>query len=90
MPHQDEVHFEGSRLHFPDHFGWKISYKGNKYIRLDNGFVITVYQRGETWSGAIYDPKAKRTIYAKRQYADQREAKLAAYDAMQLLIKRPR
>lgn len=90
LHHKDVTHFDGQREAFPVHAGWKVSKKGQPYIRLDNGYVITVYQREGNWSGAIYDPAMKKTIYAKRQYGSKREVQLAAYDVMQMLIeKRP-
>lgn len=86
--HKDAVYFGGDRQSFPDFEGWKISKKGQPYIRLDNGFVITIYQREFGWSGAIYDPATKKTIFAKRRYSSEKSAKLSAYDSVELLIAR--
>lgn len=88
MPHDDQVHFEPDRQSFPDRHGWFVSHKGNPYIRLDNGFVITIYEREGGWSGAIYDTATRKTIYAKHRHGSERAAKLAAYDTIMLLIER--
>lgn len=88
MPHADEVHYEPDREGFPNREGWRKSHKGRMYIRLDNGFVITVCRKGDGWRGTIYDPFAKKPRYSKRWYATEHLVKLAAFDAMDLIISR--
>jgi hypothetical protein len=66
---------------------WRTSRKGNPFIRV-NGFVISVFPQRGGWGGVITDNFTGQTLFAKRIYVHENAAKLAAFDAMELWMKR--
>jgi hypothetical protein len=67
---------------------WMISALGNSYINTD-GFNITIFRRDNgAWGGRIEERQTGRSITAKRQYATEDAAKLAAFDGMVFLKAR--
>jgi hypothetical protein len=67
---------------------WRMSSQGNPFINTD-GFNITIFQNGNgTWGGRISEQETSRSVTAKRQYASEAKAKLAAFDGMIFLKNR--
>jgi hypothetical protein len=60
---------------------WKISSKGNAYLRAD-GFLITIYQEGMEWKACVADQYTGQTRFSRRTFLSKDQAKLAAFDAM--------
>jgi hypothetical protein len=60
---------------------WKISAKGNEYIRTD-GFVLTVFLNGNRWSGSVIRVFPEQKFFLHRPHPTSEAAKLALFDAM--------
>ena len=67
---------------------WKTSGRGNAYINTD-GLNITIFQNDDgSWGGRIMDRATDQVITARRRYASEDKAKLAAFDVMIFLKTR--
>ncbi len=66
---------------------WRVSRRGNPFLNVDH-FNVTLFRKQKAWSGLIEDRKSGQKIFAKRRYADQNSAKLAAFDAVAILKDR--
>jgi hypothetical protein len=66
---------------------WATSIKGNPYLKTRD-FLVVLFKRGNSWSGAITNRQTDRKVFAKREYATLDEAKLAALKAMDRLKDR--
>ncbi len=66
---------------------WRVSRRGNPFLNVDH-FNVTLFRKQTAWSGLIEDKKSGRKVFAKRRYADQKAAKLAAFDAVAVLKER--
>jgi hypothetical protein len=78
------------RHNFPRLKRWKVSRKGNEFIRAGR-WVVTIYSNDKHWSVAIIDRWEEREpIYSKLPYFSSSAAKLAAFDRLERLNKIPR
>lgn len=66
---------------------WKISTKGNPWIKAD-GFRVTVYPRGGGWGTTISSEDDKLVQHSRRYYHTEDQAKLAAFDQITRLLAR--
>lgn len=66
---------------------WRTSASGNSFINV-NGFNIVVFPRDDHWAGRIEDRATGEVLFSKRKYLHENAAKLAAFDAMEMLMKR--
>jgi hypothetical protein len=66
---------------------WRVSRRGNPFLNVDR-FNVALFRKEGAWSGRIEDKTSGKTIFAKRRYADQNAAKLAAFDAVAVLKQR--
>lgn len=64
--------------------GWRLSQKGNPYIRVD-GYHITVYSKGGGYKCVISKPAEDITHFGKRTFATEEAAQLATFDALEFL-----
>jgi hypothetical protein len=71
----------GRRLRFADHAGWRLSQKGNPYIKT-HGFHVVVFSRGAGF-GLKIAPPGMEGIFGKKTYPTRRAAQLAAFDWME-------
>jgi len=69
------------RRNFPNLKGWKVSAKGNPYLRKD-GMSITIFKKKLRWLFVINHPKFRDGIFSQRQYISEIQAKQAAFDMM--------
>lgn len=60
---------------------WKISAKGNPYLKAD-GFVITVFRKDGRWRAFIQDNVSENKRFSQRSFSTEDEAKVAAFDGM--------
>jgi hypothetical protein len=60
---------------------WRISSKGNEYIRTD-GFVLTVFPKGNKWSGSLIQSSTDQKWFLHRVHATGDAARLELFDAM--------
>jgi len=58
---------------------WKVSQKGNPWIRAD-GYRVTVYPRGGGWATTVSTENNSSVQHSRRNYATIELAKLAAFD----------
>lgn len=58
---------------------WRVSAKGNDYLRAD-GLIITVYRRSWGWASTVAKADNSLVHHSRRNYKTQDEAKLAAFD----------
>jgi hypothetical protein len=63
---------------------WTSSRNGNPLIRK-YGYRVTIFRRGLLWSGVIVDEKSNQKTFAKRSYATELGAKLAAFNGIMWL-----
>lgn len=63
---------------------WRTSSKGNPVLKTD-GFLITVFKKGNLWSASIKGAGSDEVSFLKRKTVSVEEAKLAVFDAMLLL-----
>lgn len=67
--------------------GWRRTRNGNWMIVTD-AFRITIFRKGDGWSGVIVHPPTQRTVFARRTYPTCDAARLAAFDGMIFLQTR--
>jgi hypothetical protein len=60
---------------------WRESAEGNAYINTD-GFNIVVYERNNNWRIGVTNRETGQEKFGKRDFPDERAAKLAAFDAL--------
>lgn len=61
---------------------WKVSAKGNQYIKAD-GYQVTVYPRGGAWACTVSNLlNANDVRHSRRNFRTQDEAKLAGFDEL--------
>ncbi|MEK4031514.1 hypothetical protein WOA01_00135 [Methylocystis sp. IM2] len=72
------------RRTWPDRKAWKLSQKGNLYIKAE-GYQVTVFRKGTAWSAVISRPDTDFERFARRSYSTARSAQLAAFDALMFL-----
>lgn len=58
---------------------WRISQKGNPWMRRD-GWTVTIFPRGRGFKAVL--SRADKKIFLPQVFATPDEAKLAAYDVM--------
>ena len=66
---------------------WRRSRGGNSFLNV-NGFNIVVFPKDDHWSARITNRETGETTFAKRKYLHENAAKLAAFDALELLMAR--
>jgi hypothetical protein len=83
---RDETMRSASRRRraWPDRKSWKLSQKGNFYIKAE-GYQVTVFQKGSAWSAVNSQPSTGFERFARRSYPTVRSAQLAAFDALMFL-----
>lgn len=67
---------------------WKVSAKGNPYLRTRDGFHVVVFPANPTrtqWGGKVEDTTNGRKIFARQTFPSQDAAKLAAFDTIVVL-----
>ncbi|MCG8625184.1 MAG: hypothetical protein MJE68_24700 [Proteobacteria bacterium] len=68
---------------------WKISAKGNSYIKTRDGFHVVTYKKYDgTWGARITNCMTGEVQMSKGIYSTEDAVKLAAFDAMVFLKKR--
>jgi hypothetical protein len=68
---------------------WFLSRSGNEYLNVDGFNIVIYYQRGGYWSARIKHRETGYQKFSQRRYATAEQAKLAAFDAMQILKDSP-
>lgn len=64
---------------------WKISKKGNDYIKVD-GYIITVFLRNGNWHALIKSEDESYEQYSRRSYKTKEEIKIASFDFITKLL----
>jgi hypothetical protein len=64
--------------------GWRLSVKGNRYIRVD-GYRITVFKRDGGYKAVISRPATGFTHFGRRTFPTEAAAQLACFDALEFL-----
>lgn len=72
------------RQYWPNRKGWKISPKGSLYIYFED-YRVTIFKKGNAWSGLIEQPKVDFKRFARRACPDIKSAQFAAFDALTYL-----
>lgn len=67
------------RSAFPRSKDWRVSQKGNPWIRRD-GWTVTIFPRGSGFKAVL--SRAEQKIFLPQIFPNVDEAKLAAYDTM--------
>lgn len=84
----DTMHSAARRRRaWPSRKSWKTSPKGNLHISSD-GYHITVFRKGASWSAVISQPASGFKRFARRTYPTQVAAQLATFDALSFLKTR--
>jgi hypothetical protein len=79
---EDAVKSAGSkRKRWPNLKGWRTSKNGNPTLSKD-GYRVTIFKKGEHWSGSITDEGTDFKIFAKRKYPTELAAKLGAFNGV--------
>ena len=58
---------------------WKISQKGNEYIKTE-GYIVTIFPERGKWKASIKAELGSFSQFSRRIYSDKDMAKLAAFD----------
>ena len=77
----------GRRKRFPDRKAWKVSRKGNPYIKVD-GFRCIVARQRKGFCVGIWPPLAQRPTWGSKKYGTVREAQVACFDALDFMKSR--
>lgn len=64
---------------------WKISNKGNEYIKTD-GYVVTVFKKGDLWKSRVSSFDNLHTFYSKKNYKTSDEVKIGSFDFITKLL----
>ena len=64
---------------------WRVSAKGNQWIRAD-GFRVTVYGRGNRWGATVASEDDNFVRHLRRVFRTANEAKLATFDLISRLL----
>jgi hypothetical protein len=60
---------------------WKISLKGNEYLKVD-GYIVTVFNKNDKWVGYIKEIDGGYEIFSRNKYNSLEEIKLACFDML--------
>jgi hypothetical protein len=66
---------------------WKVSAKGNPWIRSD-GYRVTVYPRGGGWAATVAAENEPLVQHSRKNYQLQEQAKIAAFDQITRLLSK--
>jgi hypothetical protein len=66
---------------------WKVSRKGNEYIKSD-GYIVTIYPKGPNWGATISQDAGSLLKHSRIKYTTSDQAKLAAFDVITKLLAR--
>jgi hypothetical protein len=69
------------RKRWPSLKAWRLSRSGNPTISKD-GYRVSIFPKGSTWSGVIVNELTGAKTFAKKQYATELAAKLAAFSGV--------
>jgi hypothetical protein len=58
---------------------WKISSKGNEYLRTD-GYLITIFKKNTEWKAVVKNLDTDESKFSKRKYQSSNHIKLATFD----------
>jgi len=64
---------------------WKVSRKGNDYIKTD-GYIVTAYRKHNGWGATIAAQNDSFVKHIRQLYKTQDQAKLAAFDEITKLL----
>ncbi len=64
---------------------WKISTKGNEYLKSD-GFIITVFNKRGYWSAHVKSEDGRFERFSSKKYDSQNAAKLASFNFVSKLL----
>jgi hypothetical protein len=73
------------RKRWLNHRGWKISKKGNDWIKTE-GFLIVMKSHDTYWSGLIRSENDSFKKWSRRKYQSINEAKLAVFDYLTKIL----
>jgi hypothetical protein len=73
------------RLRWINSNRWRISQKGNDWIKSD-GYIIVMMEQYGFWKGLIKNDDIGFMKWSKRQYKLKKEAKLAAFDYLTKIL----
>ncbi|MCL2194217.1 MAG: hypothetical protein FWB78_12585 [Treponema sp.] len=73
------------RKRWIDHRSWKVSMKGNDWIKTD-GYVITMVDHNVYWSASIKEEGEENGVWLPRKFDLLESAKLAAFDYVTKLL----
>ena len=66
---------------------WRVSRNSNHFLNV-NGFNIVVFPHDNHWAGRIENRQTGEVLFSKRRYLHANAAKLAAFDAMEMMMKK--
>ena len=73
------------RKRWINHRGWKVSKKGNDWIKAD-GYIITMIDHNTYWSASIRIEGEETGVWLPRKFETIEIAKLAAFDYVTKLL----
>jgi hypothetical protein len=73
------------RKRWIEHRSWKISGKGNEWIKSD-GYIVVMKFNNSYWSTLIKSENSDFKIWSRRKYETVNSAKLAAFDYITKLL----
>jgi hypothetical protein len=75
----------GKKKRWIEHRSWKISEKGNEWIKSD-GYIIVMKCNNGYWSALIKSENGNFEKWSQRKYESVNQAKLAAFDFVTKLL----
>jgi len=73
------------RKRWINHRSWKISRKGNPYIKID-GYIVTMVDHNSYWNASIRSEDEEINEWLPRRFDSINTAKLAAFDYVTKLL----
>ena len=64
---------------------WKISAKGNEYLKVD-GYLITVFNKNGKWVGCIKEIDGNYEKFSRKNYESSDKLKLASFDLLTKIL----
>ena len=65
---------------------WKLSKRGNLYVKAHDRYHAVVFRKNGYFSGSIKDILTGKIIYARKKYSTEKEAMYAAFEGIEYLM----
>ena len=76
------------RVGWLTHSGWKVSRKGNDFIKTKEGYLVTIFRNARGWGASVRHEPSALDRASQRTYGSSDEAKMAAFEVISDALRR--